>query len=66
MEGQPYSSHAFRQNYYFMMGDNRHNSLDSRYMGFIPEEGIIGKAVLILYNHNDGKFRWNRLAKRIR
>ncbi len=65
LKGQHYTSHTFRQNYYFMMGDNRHNSADSRYLGFIPEEGIVGKAVLILYNYNKGKLSWKRFAKKI-
>ena len=51
--------------YYFMMGDNRQNSYDSRHFGSIPEENIIGKAVLVLFNYHNGKFRWDRFFKKI-
>lgn len=44
---QPATSYTFKQNYYWMMGDNRHNSLDSRYWGFVPEDHIVGKPVFV-------------------
>lgn len=44
---QPTTKYTFKQNYYFMMGDNRHNSLDSRYWGFVPEDHIVGKPVFV-------------------
>ncbi|MBA3665196.1 MAG: signal peptidase I [Bacteroidetes bacterium] len=47
--------YTFQQNYYFMVGDNRHNSIDSRHWGFIPESHIIGKASLLLYSKREGK-----------
>ncbi|HEX8349279.1 MAG TPA: signal peptidase I [Hymenobacter sp.] len=64
--GQPLTSYTFKQNYYFMMGDNRHDSLDSRYWGFVPEDHIVGKAVLIWlsvdpYADFFHKIRWSRL-----
>lgn len=64
--GKPLTSYTFKQNYYFMMGDNRHNSEDSRFWGFVPEDHLVGKAVLIWFSMDpfgEGvhKVRWNRL-----
>ena len=66
IDGQAISTYTFKQNYYFMMGDNRHNSLDSRYWGFVPEDHVVGKAVLIWMSADPkggvtGKSRWNRI-----
>ena len=62
---QEVTHYTFQQDYYFMMGDNRHNSMDSRYTGFIPADHIIGKALLIICSINANKtgfrkIRWNR------
>lgn len=63
LEGKKITTYTFQHNYYFMMGDNRHNSIDSRYWGFVPEQNIVGKAVITLYSKNEDGFKWNRLLK---
>lgn len=47
INGKAITHYTFKMNYYFMMGDNRHNSLDSRYWGFVPEDHIVGKALFV-------------------
>lgn len=68
VDGRIADSYVFGQDYYFMMGDNRHNSLDSRYWGFVPEDHIVGKPCLIWFSTDKEKpfprnIRWNRLFK---
>ena len=64
--GKPLTSYTIKQNYYMMMGDNRHNSEDSRFWGFVPEDHVVGKAVLIWLSVDPNadfwhKIRWSRL-----
>lgn len=65
-------SYTFKMNYYFMLGDSRHNSADSRFWGFVPEDHIIGKALFIWLSVNkeknlfDDKIRWERMFNKIR
>jgi signal peptidase I len=67
--GKAITSYTFKQDYYFMMGDNRHNSADSRYWGFVPMDHIVGKAVFVWMSIDPdptsffNKIRWNRLFR---
>ena len=65
INGQPATTYTFKMNYYWMMGDNRHRSQDSRYWGFVPEDHVVGSAWLIWMSYDQG-IRWNRLFKTIK
>lgn len=71
IDGKEVTQYTFKQNYYFMMGDNRHNSLDSRYWGFVPEDHVVGKAFFIWLSIDSNadfvhKVRWSRFFKLIK
>ncbi|MGV3696391.1 signal peptidase I [Flavobacterium sp.] len=66
INGQKATTYTFKQNYYWMMGDNRNNSLDARYFGYTPEDHIVGKPVFIWMSWDSNgkglnKIRWDRL-----
>ena len=68
IDGERVSSYTFGQDYYFMMGDNRHNSLDSRYWGFVPEDHVVGKPSIVWLSTDSGRkfpnsIRWRRFFK---
>ncbi|MDL2296683.1 signal peptidase I [Bacteroidales bacterium OttesenSCG-928-B11] len=72
INGEKATHYTFQQNYYFMMGDNRHNSADSRFWGFVPEDHVVGKAQFVWLsldkhkNLSEGKVRFNRMFKFIK
>lgn len=70
IEGADLQQYTFKQDYFFMMGDNRHNSLDSRYWGFVPEDHVVGKAFFIWLSLDPeggllDKIRWSRFLQMI-
>ena len=71
IDGEIRSTYTFEKNYFWMMGDNRHNSADSRMWGFVPEDHIIGCASFTWFSkqneeqHGESKIRWNRMFKTV-
>lgn len=69
INSKPETSYTFKYDYYWMMGDNRHNSADSRSWGFVPEDHIVGKPIMIWLSLDkdrslfDGGIRWNRMFR---
>lgn len=77
VDGKPVTNYAVERNYYFMMGDNRENSLDSRFWGFVPEQSIIGKALIVYWSWDPNipfydlfskiaSIKWNRIGILVR
>lgn len=71
INGEIADSYTFKMNYYWLMGDNRHNSLDSRFWGFVPENHVVGKGSIIWFSRDKSEpffkgIRWNRILKRVK
>ena len=72
INGKETDTYTFKMNYYWLMGDNRHNSADSRYWGFVPEDHVVGKVSFAWLsldkykNWGEGKIRWKRMYRKVR
>lgn len=65
LDGNPIGDYEFNENYYFVAGDFRLNSQDSRYWGLLPEQFIVGRAVLIYWSENDDRIKFHRILSKI-
>jgi signal peptidase I len=67
INGKKSDSYTFKMDYYWMMGDNRHNSADSRYWGFVPMDHIVGKPLFIFLSWDEDarKVRWDRIFTKV-
>lgn len=70
IDGKQVKTYTFQQDYYFMMGDNRHNSGDTRFWSFVPQDHIVGKAIFVLFSLDPdkqflNKIRWKRMIRPI-
>lgn len=63
INGEPASEYTFKQDYFWAMGDNRHNSEDSRAWGFVPHDHIVGKPLFIWFSKDQGGINWDRIFK---